>query len=1072
MISAPRASSARSFLGRAALLLGVVACIAALPALAAKPAKSVTASSVEIPLGTGSCGIATVDGLVGPAINIQNPPPGWNTQVGGADFYAAMYEAGNPNKNNAIVLSDLFLRYDRANEVAYILVLARNGFTVNQTDAWVKFYTVAQSTIGFNQFAWVKNAAGQTIGYEASFHLPPAGIASAGVHVQISGQGGRTSSTGMAPQYRTISLIPPTCTPTPRAFGLGNRVWHEMDNTPGYTPGTDQPLVGVPVDVYGYDPDGDVVLDTDGTPKVFGRSTTDAKGCYLVQGLAAGSYFARIAKASIPDGLRSVAIDGAASAALAGSDEITDDTARAGVTDENGQPLGQDQNGLQYTADGAYWMTGDIDTNTYVLSAQAALPTGEQTGLAAAYRCDLPPGLNDADVNSTADFALENVPPPLYGIGNLIWIEKNGITGFQAFGDQAVSGVTVNVYGLNADGTETFAKSDSSDENGCYLVDSLPEGTYVVRIPQSEFAASRPLAGVDQGSAYSDLTGTEASPTLGVDDDTDQNGRADAAKGGVRSQPYVLSGDQPSAVLEIGATCVSKPSTLDDKRVNLTADFQFDQKVAVGNLVWVEKNNIPGYQSTGTVIDEPVMDDVKVVLHQIVSGVDTIVKNTTTKGGFYLFDRLSPGRYLVEIPASEFAAANPLDPVNPGGGLLAGYESVTGASQTATDDGDRSTGSGSGDENGLDGNPLTDGIRSAEFDLLPGSAPTSEPGRISNDVNLNSALPDNQVDLTVDFAVLKKPATPQEVKVSLGSTLWVDANWDGKQSAGEPLIPHANVNVVGPLNANGTEIDGITATKTVTTGDDGIYFASGLTPGFYRVVVPAAEMSGSGAVAVALRSYYTVPNLTLGMPLEPVAPATSPVVPTLGLATRVGDGNGDNQVDGDSNGVQAAFGADAVSALIELKAGDEPNNGELSGFDELLQPNEPAAVVAARVGRASDDGEDGNGDMTIDFGFVHQCASTCDMTGDGKVTGTRPGFSTDVCPSTYGIISTDLTVLKNAKLSDTEIIYCLGAALPNQDWATNGGPGKGKPASGDCNADGKTSANDAAWCEVLANTQK
>jgi hypothetical protein len=112
--------------------------------------------------------------------------------------------------------------------------------------------------------------------------------------------------------------------------------------------------------------------------------------------------------------------------------------------------------------------------------------------------------------------------------------------------------------------------------------------------------------------------------------------------------------------------------------------------------------------------------------------------------------------------------------------------------------------------------------------------------------------------------------------------------------------------------------------------------------------------------------------------------------------------------------------------------------------------------------------------MTVDFGFVHQCMSICDMTGDGTITGARSGFSATSCPrDAQRRRVTDLAVLKDftladgSKLSDTEIIQCLSAALPNQDWAGTIGPGAGKPASGDCDGDGRTSGNDAAWCEAF-----
>ena len=109
--------------------------------------------------------------------------------------------------------------------------------------------------------------------------------------------------------------------------------------------------------------------------------------------------------------------------------------------------------------------------------------------------------------------------------------------------------------------------------------------------------------------------------------------------------------------------------------------------------------------------------------------------------------------------------------------------------------------------------------------------------------------------------------------------------------------------------------------------------------------------------------------------------------------------------------------------------GNEPVNG--TGADK----ESAAGGDTAGFDQDNTTGQvDNNGDMTVDFGFVHQCQSICDVTGDGK------------------LIDTDLSQI--LRLRGTTI------ARRTSKW--------GAPGTGDCGGTGVISGNDYAWCRAFS----
>jgi hypothetical protein len=316
-------------------------------------------------------------------------------------------------------------------------------------------------------------------------------------------------------------------------------------------------------------------------------------------------------------------------------------------------------------------------------------------------------------------------------------------------------------------------------------------------------------------------------------------------------------------------------------------------------------------------------------------------------------------------------------------------------------------------------------------------APTAEQGEKApiGIPELNSSLGDINVDLTRDFGFVTSGGTGQGTDMSLGSTVWIDANWNGVQDADEPGI--ANVAVIlsgGDLGALGGPFN-----KTATTGPNGDFYFSGLSPNgvgsgvldAYVVTIPAEEMVDSGHVADAIRTYWG----TRGLP--------SANVPVKALSTKDSDylGSDTDRVDGDDDGEQSVAGDVTAASGIRLTLGLEPLNGP-SGFT-----NTELAQTLTSTGYSQDDTDDANGDMTVDFGFIHQCYEICDVTGADDLVAD-------------GVLTAPDGRVTDQDLNEIRWKYQRRVRVTPP----------GAPASGDCGQTGLVVINDVQWCGNLVQS--
>ena len=390
---------------------------------------------------------------------------------------------------------------------------------------------------------------------------------------------------------------------------LGNLVYLD-NNANGTNDAGDAPVSGGTVQLFAADGTTEILVGPDGilgtTDDAVGGMLTNSSGVYLFSGLPQGQY---IVKTSAPSGTYST-ID-----TFDATDNATPDTNRD--DNDNGIGLGNGtvSSGVVMLTPGS---TGALANNTVT----------NATGTTS---------------NPTVDFGFVGQ----VAIGNRVWIDNGGTTGVAnngiLDGDEAgIDNVTVELY----TSTGTFVSSTTTSGGGYYQFDLLYPGTYYTFIPATEFQA-----GGDLESYYSSV-GNGANETS--DENVDENGIDDAAPAtnGIRSTNYtLLAGTETTTDDETSYT-----GSLPDANVNFTADFGFTQKYSLGNRVWFDTDNSSTINGS-----EVGIDGVTVNLYSASDLTTILATDTTANGGYYLFDDLYPGNYVVSVAASNF------------GGVLNGY---------------------------------------------------------------------------------------------------------------------------------------------------------------------------------------------------------------------------------------------------------------------------------------------------------------------------------------------------------------------------------------------------------------
>jgi uncharacterized repeat protein (TIGR01451 family) len=396
-------------------------------------------------------------------------------------------------------------------------------------------------------------------------------------------------------------------------FSIGNEVWFDKNDNGIRDASESNVPNGVKL----------TLLDSTGAPIA---NTTTTNGLYLFSGLLAGMYSVELdASNFIPGGL----LSGWRSSTPSFPEDAVDG-------DDNGADVA----------------SGAIQSPKFTLT-EGTEPTTETPDNTVT---------PDGNENLTVDFGVILAPP--LSLGNRVWLDSNN-NGTMDGTEAGIKDVTVELYlDANADGVAdsgTALASQVTDANGFYLFTGLPRGTYVVKIPQSNFAAGGPLAHLRSSDGF-----TPANDNVDKDDSGIQAG---GTAEDVWSKPVTLFYyDEPTGETQVGP----QADPAGDDSSNITVDFGFYQLGAITDAVWHDVNR-DGLRTA----DEAPISGVTVKLLDASGAV--VATTTSAADGTYKFLDLVPGSYSVV-----FVIAT----------LPAGFVPTTvgAADATKNSDGDRVTG--------------------------------------------------------------------------------------------------------------------------------------------------------------------------------------------------------------------------------------------------------------------------------------------------------------------------------------------------------------------------------------------
>ena len=575
------------------------------------------------------------------------------------------------------------------------------------------------------------------------------------------------------------------------SYSLGNRIWFDdgagADANNGRFDTGEDPVEGAVVELL--DGSGTPVRDAGGDPIT---ATTNAAGFYRFDGLAPGTYQVRIAASNFADG--EVLQDWVSST---GASAVFDATS-------NNVDKGQD------AADPA---------TTGIVSAPIVLGpgvTGEADSGATGAAANGPKG--DRFDNLTVDFGLVQL------IDLTLDKELTSGSGPYRVGDEVTFRLTPS---NNGPGTA---------RSGFTVSDRLPAGLEYVSATGTDWSPAtvngQEIALTWQGAG---LDATEAAEPITV------TARVTSTSAGDLVNVAVVepSPNQPTPeTVPVGRTpdryengdpnpSPGNPSNNDDRAIVTVAA----PPLSLGNRLWFDTG--AGANTDNGRFDDGETPVVGAVVELLDADGDPVLVNgtpvtaTTDANGFYRFDGLASGQYVVRVAAENFAD----------GGPLAAQLSSTGSS-SAFDSGSNNA------DKGTDSRfPASTGISSAVITLAAGTTGDVDAG--ATGAGRNGPFGDTFDNLTADFGFV--PA------LSLGNRLWFDSG-TGAGQANNGAFDDGEDPVVGAVvelldGAGGIVRDADGDPITATTDANGFYRFDGLPTGDYRVRVSSSNFEDDGPLA-------------------------------------------------------------------------------------------------------------------------------------------------------------------------------------------------------------------------------
>jgi LPXTG-site transpeptidase (sortase) family protein len=928
-----------------------------------------------------------------------------------------LYRDGNANgtpEAAEMIRTDItdvngFYLFDNLDPGPYYVEIAASNFAASQPLAgWYSSQPTGTETVGVNGGTTVADIDNDDNGINTDF--PETDGVFSGVIILVRGTSEPIGETFLSGDTSSAAGFNPTGGDGPGSIGrfgetdassnmtidfgfippmsLGNRVW--IDEGAGTTPfragfnnglqdGTEAGVNNVRVELW-RDTDGTTGLNL-ATDTFIRFTTTDTTGYYLFDRLQpASDYFIHIPTSNFAAGgpLRNY---------LSSTDASTpaDDT------------IDKNDNGIDNPAPATNGINSPRITMAY--TTEPLTPANEidvnNSGTYGTQNRGLF-GQSDGNSNLTMDFGFVHRPRSL---GNYLWIDTNNNGQVDAGEGPVPTGVRVSLYlDTNADGqpddlgvigdrTDDWVAFDLTDANGYYLFDNLPPNNYIVGVDRLNFASGGLLEGYNSSTGNVD---NASNNTDDLDNGVDRLLRADpvASPHGILSTRINLTGtpvNAPTGEVGSGDTVTTlgfNPTAGDgansrgrygetDANSDLTIDFGFFIPMSIGNRVFLDDGTGGGTYNNG-IMDggELPIANVRVELYRDadtngIPDAGLVAFDTTDAGGYYLFDDLAEGSYIVVIPSVNFTGSAPLVGYNTS--TPTGTENTGVAGNPYTPNTDR-------DDNGLNTSspPATSGIRSDTITLSHGNEPTAE-SELSGQVDTGSPAnltfnptgwdgllsrgrweeSDANSNLTIDFGFIPV--------FSLGNRVWFDTNNNSSIDTGEVGVDGVAVRLFA---SNGTTEINVGPDGILNTADDapggmlttggGYYLFNNLLAGDYVVSLSASNFSG------VLSGYWSsgTSRTTAGVVTETTAPLAN------------------TDIDSDDNGTLQTGGA-VVSSVVTL------------GPSPATEPSSESDLDGGNQGQP-----DTQANMTVDFGFYtiilgNQVWNDLDNSGllDGSETG-------------------------------------------------------------------------------------
>ncbi len=736
----------------------------------------------------------------------------------------------------------------------------------------------------------------------------------------------------------------------PERYRVGNLVWLDTNHN-GKADAGEPPLAGVDIKlVRDIGPAGLDAADT-----VVATTTTDVNGKYLFENLPAGNYFVVIPTLQVttPTVLANLAPS-------AFGKELTPNT--DGDNNQNGtNPVLAAASPIAGLASGLITLGGQIEPTNEVdriggVDDDTGAPPNTFDSLQTNGNVDKYP---DNLSNLSVDFGFHRP----FSLGNRVWFDTNN-NGLIDGGEAGINLVTVNLLDSlgnpvdgNPDVAGVQAVTTTTDVNGYYRFDNLAAAQYIVEIiAPAGLSSSTGVVGAVTGPYEGAAT---PSPDT-VPADSDDNGTTfNAATGSIRSKVVTLGTitlpAEPLAEADLGPggqgpnPVTGVAGGIPDAQANMTVDFGLFRPYSLGNRVWLDTPT-GGGTPNNAIMDGAETGPAGVVLKlkdalgvdidgdPVTAGTQTVTA-TTSAGGYYRFDNLPPGNYIVEVIAANFGAGQPLD----------GLWTTTGAGQEDNPNLDVDK-----NDNGIDVG-VVGAIRSGVVTLGTPTNPLAVPAEPAAETDLGPGgqgpyvgFPDAQANMTVDFGF-----TTQPPGYSLGNRVWFDTNNSATLDGAEAGIDGVSVQI-WTTDAGGVPTGSAPFAVTTTTSG-GYYLFKTLPAGTYKVVIPTS-------------------NFASGAPLSGLY--SSSTSQTSGGALDEGAGSVDNTATGTNkdHGVKllASAGAVPAGAVISNLYTLGPGNNQPVGEDGNTTPGNPDTM--------SDD----RSNLTADFGFYTMSVGNLVFRDDGS----------------------------------------------------------------------------------------